>query len=144
MATVEFVAKYGGLGAGDWESPNNISARRHKSFDYRADELHESSDIGLEGSYAAQRLYRTHRAQIRVTSLKRDKRNAGVADLAFMAFPTVAFSLAVVGLATAALALVENEPAYLMPGALAALGFSFLGWVAYYLARLMRTAVREG
>lgn len=141
---VELVAKYGSLGEGEWETPVNISARRHTPFDYVGDELNDTSDIGLEGSYAAQRLYRVHRGRFRPASWKRDKRNVGAADLAFMAFPTVAFSLAIIGFVAAILALVENEPAYLLPSALAVLGFSVLGWVANYLARLMRKSTREG
>lgn len=142
MAMVELVAKYGWSSSGASEIPDSENVRRNKPYDYTSDELMEPYKIGLEGSYAVQRLYRMRAGRFPAASSKYDQRIVGAADLVFMAFPTIAFSLAAIGIIATTLALIENEPAFLMPSALAALGFSILGCVAYYLAYLMRKATR--
>ena len=138
MVIAELAVKYGELGVDEWEATFDKTLSRDAALRNLRTETIVTDKTGSEGSYAVERLYRARRDRPRANDRALDQR--GVADLAFAALPTVAFSFSAVGVLAVMLAFAEKEPAYLIPGALAALGFAILGSVTHYIARLMRKA----
>lgn len=146
MVIAELAVKYGELGVDEWEATFDKTLSRDAALRNLRTEPIVTDETGSEGSYAVERLYRARRDRPRANDRALDQR--GVADLAFAALPTlafaalptVAFSFSAVGVLAVMLAFAEKEPAYLIPGTLAALGFAILGSVTHYIARLMRKA----
>lgn len=138
MVTAENVMTYGELGVDEWEATSDQRASRRAAFSYLRGDPFIFAETGSEVSYAVERLYRARRRRPRSTNKAFNQRD--VAYVVFATIPTVAFSISALGVIATILAFAEKEPAYLIPGVLAALGFAVLGSVAYYILRLMRKA----
>ena len=135
MATADLVWSYRDQGAEDWQEASVAELARLRTEPY------SPAGIDPEESYAIQRLYRARSGRSGRGSprLFAEPKHV-VADLAFEILPTVGFLLSVLGLVAVVLALVEREPAYLIPGIVATLVFGILGSVAWYIKMLVRKA----
>ena len=138
MVTAENVMTYDQLGVDEWEATSDERARLVAAFGYPRPHPLILPETGSDVSYAVERLYRARRDRRRSTNKAFNQRD--VAYLVFATMPTVAFSISALGVIATILAFAEKEPAYLMPGVLAALGFAVVGSVAHYILRLMRKA----
>lgn len=126
MAMTELAWSYSEQDAEEWQGASVAEQKRLRT------EPFSPARIDLGESYAIRGLYRARRPR-----LFAEPKHV-VADLAFEILPTVAFSLSVLGLVAVVLALVEREPAYLIPGIVATLVFGILGSVAWYIQKLVR------
>ena len=133
MATAELAVRYGDQDVEVWEESSVAEHRRLRTEPF--------SPAGIDPGepYAIQRLYLARKGRYgrgRPRPFAEPKH--AVSDQAFEVLPTVAFSLSVLGLVAVILALVEREPAYLIPGIVATLVFGILGSVAWYIKTLVR------
>ncbi len=135
MVLAELAVGYGYRGVEDWEELSLAERMRQRT------EPFSPAGIDPGESYAIQRLYRARRVRSgRSRTLLFAEPKQIVADLAFEILPTVGFLISVLGLVAVVLALVEREPAYLIPGIVATLVFGILGSVTWYIKTLMRKA----